>query len=71
VSVRPYPRFIPTNICAAISSAIFFFWWMWTSRWRTNLLSICSASSFIHSSHPSEEKIAPRITPKMTSVNGA
>jgi hypothetical protein len=31
-------------IFAAIASAIFSFWWMWTSRWVTNVRSTCTLS---------------------------
>ena len=60
-------------ICAAISSAIFFFWCMWTSRWVMNVLSMCTLTwTFI--SYPlvhihQKKKIAPKIAAKIASVN--
>jgi hypothetical protein len=61
-------------IFAAISSAIFLFWWMWTSRWVTNVLSTCAliwtfiAHLLVHIHQ--KKKIALEIAAKIASVDG-
>jgi hypothetical protein len=68
-------RFNTLAVFAAISSVIFFFWWMWTSRWVTNVLSTCTLIwTFL--THPlfhihQKKKVAPKFTAKIASVNKA
>ena len=71
---RPCKRAFTLAIFAAISSAIFFFWCMWTSGWVMNVLSVCTLIwTFV--THPlvhihQKKKIAPKIAAKIVSVNG-
>jgi dipeptide/tripeptide permease len=60
------------NFFSAISSVIFSFWYMWTSRWVTNVRSTCTFIwTFITYPliHIHQKKIAPKIAAKIASVN--